>query len=109
MIGDPGRDPILHPTIPMMPVYPQCQQGSTYFGQFVDHDITFDVSSTLDAEADARTINNMRSPALDLDSVYGRGPGLDPFLYVFPSAGPITAIKLLTGTNRPTGPGGPEQ
>jgi hypothetical protein len=73
----------------------------------VDHDITFDVSSTLDAETDANTINNMRSPSLDLDSVYGRGPGLDPFLYVFPSAGAPTAIKLQVGTNTPVGPGGP--
>ncbi len=68
--------------------------GFTYFGQFVDHDITLDVSSTLDAGTDANTINNMRSPALDLDPVYGRGPGLDPFLYVFPTSGPATAIKL---------------
>lgn len=49
----------------------------------------------------------MRSPALDLDSLYGRGPGLDPFLYVFPTSGPATAIKLHRGTNTPVGPGGP--
>ena len=81
--------------------------GFTYFGQFVDHDITFDVSSSIDVATDANTINNMRSPSLDLDSVYGRGPGLDPFLYVFPSSGPSTAIKFQTGTNTNTGPGGP--
>lgn len=107
MIGDPGRDPNPASHNPNDAGVSSMPAGFTYFGQFVDHDITFDVSSTLDAETDARTINNMRSPALDLDSVYGRGPGLDPFLYVFPSVGPITAIKLLTGTNRPTGPGGP--
>jgi hypothetical protein len=72
----------------------------------VDHDITFDVSSSLDVDTNANTINNMRSPALDLDSVYGRGPGLDPFLYVFPSAGPSTAIKFQLGTNRNIGRGG---
>ncbi|HET9905609.1 MAG TPA: heme peroxidase family protein [Anaerolineales bacterium] len=82
--------------------------GFTYFGQFVDHDITFDVSSSLDAETDAETINNMRTPALDLDALYGRGPGLDPFLYVFPSSPlPSTAIKFAVGTNRNIGPGGP--
>jgi hypothetical protein len=81
--------------------------GFTYFGQFVDHDITFDVSSTFDADTDANTINNMRSPALDLDSVYGRGPVLDPFLYVFPTSGPATAIRLHRGTNTLDGPGGP--
>lgn len=81
--------------------------GFTYFGQFVDHDITLDVSSTLEAATDANTINNMRSLALDLDSLYGDGPSLDPFLYVFPSVGPATAIKFQTGTNTNQGTGGP--
>ena len=81
--------------------------GFTYFGQFVDHDITFDVSSSLDTNTDANTINNMRSPTLDLDSLYGRGPGLDPFLYAFPTFGPSTAIKFQTGANTSIGPGGP--
>ena len=40
--------------------------------QFVDHDITFDISSSLNADTDANTINNMRSPGLDLDSLYSR-------------------------------------
>lgn len=81
--------------------------GYTYFGQFVDHDITLDISSTLDVEVDATKINNMRSPSLDLDSLYGSGPALDPFLYAFPSSGPPTAIKLLLGANQNVGPGGP--
>lgn len=40
------------------------------FGQFVDHDITLDTSSSLDCATDANAIHNMRTPALDLDSVY---------------------------------------
>ncbi|HVF95936.1 MAG TPA: peroxidase family protein, partial [Flavisolibacter sp.] len=98
MMGDPGRETSPDSTIPA---------GFTYVGQFIDHDITFDVSSSLDTPTDATTINNMRSPALDLDSLYGRGPALDPFLFVFPSTGPSTAIKFQLGTNRNTGPGGP--
>jgi len=98
LMGDPGRETAPDSTIPA---------GFTYVGQFVDHDITFDVSSTIDAVTDANTINNMRTPVLDLDSLYGRGPALDPFLYDFPSTGPTTAIKLQLGTNRNTGPGGP--
>jgi hypothetical protein len=98
LMGDPGRETAPDSTIPA---------GFTYAGQFVDHDITFDVSSTIDAVTDANTINNMRTPALDLDSLYGRGPALDPFLYDFPSTVPTTAIKLQLGTNRNTGPGGP--
>jgi hypothetical protein len=107
LMGDPGRDPNPASHNPADAGVSSIPAGFTYFGQFVDHDITFDVSSTLDAETDANTINNMRSPALDLDSLYGRGPGLDPFLYAFPSSGPSTAVKFQLGSNRNTGPGGP--
>jgi hypothetical protein len=61
LMGDAGRDAGADSIIPA---------GYTYFGQFVDHDITLDVSSTIDAPQDANTINNMRTPALDLDAVY---------------------------------------
>ncbi len=55
---------------------------------------------------DATTINNMRSPSLDLDSLYGRGPALDTYLYVFPPSG-SSAIKFQLGSNQPAGAGGP--
>jgi hypothetical protein len=97
-MADPARGAGGNSTIPA---------GYTYFGQFVDHDITLDIESNLDAEQDATTLSNMRSPSLDLDSVYGRGPAMDPFLYQFPNAGPPTAIKLLLGANQNFGPGGP--
>ena len=98
LMGDAGREP---PTDSKIPA------GFTYFGQFVDHDITMDVSSSIESATDAKTIQNMRTPALDLDSVYGRGPGLEPFLYEFPLGGPPTAIKLKLGANSLIGPGGP--
>lgn len=107
MMGDAGRDPNILSQNPADPGVSSIPAGYTYFGQFVDHDVTFDVSSSIDVDTDANTINNMRSPALDLDNLYGRGPGLDPFLYVFPSVGPTTAIKFQTGKNSPQGPGGP--
>ena len=82
--------------------------GFTYIGQFVDHDVTLDVSSSLDVSTDANTIRNMRSPSLDLDSVYGRGPALDPFLYAMPGPGDDpSAIRMQVGTNLGSGPGGP--
>jgi hypothetical protein len=50
----------------------------------------------------------MRSPSLDLDSVYGQGPAMDPFLYDMPGLGVNpTAIKLQVGTNLSSGDGGP--
>lgn len=49
--------------------------GYTYFGQFVDHDITFDQTEGLPTgELSEEEIESGRSPSLDLDSVYGRGP-----------------------------------
>jgi hypothetical protein len=107
MMGDAGRDPNPLSQNPADPGVSNIPAGFTYFGQFVDHDVTFDVSSTIDVDTDANTIHNMRSPALDLDNLYGRGPGLDPFLYVFPNVGPSTAIKFQRGTNTNVGPGGP--
>lgn len=63
--------------------------GYTYFGQFVDHDITRDDTSTLTELQNAETINNLRTPNLDLDALYGRGPTLSATLY--------NGIKLKTG------------
>lgn len=107
LMGDPGRDPNPLSHNPADPGVSPIPAGYTYFGQFVDHDITFDVSSSLDSATDANTIHNMRAPALDLDSVYGRGPALDPYLYAFPTTGPVTAVKFQLGTNTNVGPGGP--
>jgi hypothetical protein len=53
----------------------------TYFGQFVDHDLTFDPVSSLQRQNDPDALVNFRSPAFDLDSVYGRGPDDQPYLY----------------------------
>lgn len=55
--------------------------GYTYFGQFVDHDITFDPQSSLTKKNDPEGLQNFRSPRFDLDSVYGRGPSDQPYLY----------------------------
>ena len=55
--------------------------GYTYFGQFVDHDITFDPASSLMRQNDPNGLLNHRTPRLDLDNVYGRGPGASPHLY----------------------------
>jgi Animal haem peroxidase len=56
--------------------------GYTYFGQFIDHDITFDPASSLQQQNDPDALIDFRTPRLDLDSVYGRGPGDQPFMYV---------------------------
>jgi hypothetical protein len=54
--------------------------GYTYFGQFVDHDLTFDSTSSLIPASSAQP-SNVRTPRFDLDCVYGDGPDAQPYLY----------------------------
>jgi hypothetical protein len=56
--------------------------GYTYFGQFIDHDLTFDPASSLMQQNDPDALVNYRTPRLDLDSLYGRGPADQPYMYV---------------------------
>lgn len=69
----------------------------TYFGQFIDHDITFDPMTTLIQHSDPDALTDFRTPALDLDNVYGRGPGDQPYMY--DSGGP----KFLLGKSLANG------
>jgi len=55
--------------------------GTTFFGQFLDHDMTFDTTSPLGVPTPPESSPNTRTPALDLDSVYGGGPVASPHLY----------------------------
>jgi hypothetical protein len=63
------------------PDNPTHTAGTTFFGQFIDHDITFDTTSPLGIPTTPELSPNGRTPALDLDSVYGGGPIADPELY----------------------------
>src|ERR1043166_8212605 len=58
--------------------------GYTYLGQFIDHDLTLDLtplSHAADNADNIEQIQNFRSAYLDLDQLYGGGPNLSPFLY----------------------------
>ncbi|MGI9490865.1 MAG: peroxidase family protein, partial [Geminicoccaceae bacterium] len=59
---------------------PNIPAGYTYLGQFIDHDITFDPTSSLMRQNDPNGLLNFRTPRLDLDNVYGRGPAEQPYL-----------------------------
>jgi hypothetical protein len=67
--------------------------GTTFFGQFLDHDLTFDTTSTLGRPTSPEATTNNRTPALDLDSVYGRGPRVDRQLY-----NPADPAKFVVGS-----------
>jgi hypothetical protein len=60
---------------------PRIRAGYTFLGQFIDHDITLDATTSLEAQADPDAVENFRTPALELDSIYGRGPAAQPYLY----------------------------
>lgn len=84
----------------------------TYFGQFVDHDITFDPMTTLMKHSDPDALTDFRTPALDLDNVYGRGPGDQPYLYDAAGRHFLLGEVLDNGEpdlprNRPTDPAEP--
>ena len=67
--------------------------GMIFFGQFIDHDITFDTESNFTSINIPETIENTRSAQLDMDCVFGGGPEDEPFLYKKPKDG----LYLLTG------------
>jgi hypothetical protein len=79
-----------HPTLPA---------GFTYLGQFVDHDITFDQTDGLPSgELSIEEIRQGRSPSLDLDSLYGRGPAHETLEIYEPDG-----IHLRVGSTTPDG------
>ncbi len=55
--------------------------GYTYLGQFIDHDITLDTTALGEMMVDPLAVKNFRTPKLDLDSLYGSGPDIQPYLY----------------------------
>ncbi len=68
--------------------------GYTYFGQFIDHDLTFDPSTLAQQSSDPEAIVDYRTPRFDLDNLYGRGPDDQPYLYDFQQDG---TVKMLLG------------
>ncbi|GAB3559671.1 heme peroxidase family protein [Actinopolyspora lacussalsi] len=60
---------------------PVLDSGFTFLGQFIDHNITFDPTSSLEQRVDPEALRSFRSPRLDLDHLYGGGPAVDELLY----------------------------
>ena len=69
--------------------------GFTFLAQFLDHDLDFDPTSSIERQADPNAITNFRTPSLDLDNVYAAGPMATPYIYDQPAAEKL----LLDPTN----------
>ncbi|SDG75399.1 Animal haem peroxidase [Dyadobacter soli] len=80
---------------------PTLPAAYTYFGQFLDHDITLDTTALQEILVDPLAVMNFRTPMLDLDSLYGSGPVANPFLYQRGNND-----RFLIGTTSSTTPGG---
>jgi hypothetical protein len=55
--------------------------GVTFFGQFLDHDLTLALKAPILEQTHPRRTTNFRTAEFDLDSVYGNGPDRSPELY----------------------------
>lgn len=73
----------------------------TYLGQFIAHDVSFDPTPLQARASDPQRLRTFRTPALDLDSVYGGGPRQQP--YLFDARGPAGAegFAFALGDPRP--------
>ncbi len=73
---------------------PSHTAGTTFVGQFMDHDMTFDTVTTLGETATPQETTNARTAAFDLDNIYGRGPTADPQFY---ERGKTGKLKVESG------------
>jgi len=79
------------------PNNPTHTAGTTFMGQFMDHDMTFDLTSRLGLPTVPEDSTNTRTPAFDLDAVYGGGPSADPELYEGVERGHATKLRVESG------------
>jgi len=104
--GDQLTDPVASIVAPDLnpdgteknPNNPNMTAGVTFFGQFLDHDITLDLKSPLHEPADPRKTTNFRTAAFDLDSLYGGGPQESPELYDLSSGDVKFRVQKIPGS-----------
>lgn len=94
MVNDPlDPGPLEPPAVSLI-------SGLLYLAQFLDHDLTLDRTPLANAAAiPVEKRVNYHSPFLDLESLYGGGPCLAPFLYHLPASAPGQG-KLHPGQER---------
>jgi hypothetical protein len=105
-------DPVKSITEPLVfspnnPDNPNMTAGVTFFGQFLDHDITLDPRSPLLERSNPKKTTNFRTAAFDLDSVYGEGPEKSPELYDTSSGEIKLRVEPLPGAEAVSRNGAP--
>ena len=73
--------------------------GFTYFGQFIDHDLTQDTTPLGERDVEPHAVRNYRTPRLDLELIYGQGPALSHHLYE------DDGLRLKIGATAPSSDG----
>jgi hypothetical protein len=83
----PKNDPLVALAGPMFEVgdspagFSAIPSGYTYVGQFITHDLSFERLEPVGPPVEPNEVENLREPRLDLDALYGGGPGQSPELY----------------------------
>jgi hypothetical protein len=101
LLTDP-KESILNPDVhsPNNPDNPNMTAGVTFFGQFLDHDITLALKAPIHEPTEPRRTTNFRSAELDLDSLYGDGPDKSPELYDTSSGDIKFRVEAIPGSEQ---------
>ena len=99
LLTDPIQS-ITNPAVfsPNNPDNPNMTAGVTFFGQFLDHDLTLALKAPLLEKTNPRRTTNFRSAEFDLDSVYGDGPDRSPELYDTSSGDIKFRVEAIPGS-----------
>ncbi|MGE3976796.1 MAG: heme peroxidase family protein [Nitrospira sp.] len=82
------------------PDNPNMTAGFTFFGQFLDHDLTLALKAPLLEQTHPRRTTNFRTAEFDLDSVYGDGPERSPELYETSSGDIKFRVEAIPGSEQ---------
>lgn len=101
LLTDPVQS-IVNPGVhsPNNPDNPNMTAGVTFFGQFLDHDLTLALKAPILEQTQPRRTTNFRTAEFDLDSLYGDGPDGSPELYDTSSGGIKFRVEAIPGSEQ---------